>query len=192
MRYQLWHMVRNHTIGHCHGGDRESRAAGHNSAGASPGNDVEPKKPQKSTYYLIPLYEMQKHTNLICDDRSQAIGGQGSFGRAWVKSKRDSGRPAGYRCYEGVFAFKVHCLCTWDLYTLLWVYYTWIFFPFIFISWRLITLQYYSGFCHTLTWISHRFTCIPHPDPLSHLPLHPIPLGLPSAPAWAGDLFHPR
>ena len=25
------------------------------------------------------------------------------------------------------------------------------FFSFIFISWRLITLQYYSGFCHTLT-----------------------------------------
>ena len=73
--------------------------------------------------------------------------------------------------------------------------------PFIFISWRLITLQYCSGFCHTLTWISHGFTCIPGPDPPSHLPLHPIPLGLPSAPgpstclmhpAWAGDLFHPR
>ena len=37
-----------------------------------------------------------------------------------------------------------------------------------------------------------------HPDPPSHLPLHPIPLGLPSAPGpstclmhptWAGDLF---
>ena len=76
-----------------------------------------------------------------------------------------------------------------------------IFFSFIFISWRLITLQYCSGFCHTLTWISHGFTCIPHPDPPSHLSLHPIPLGLPSAPApstclmhptWAGDLFHPR
>ena len=39
------------------------------------------------------------------------------------------------------------------------------FFPFIFISWKLITLQYCSGFCHTLTWISHGFTCIPHPDP---------------------------
>ena len=51
-----------------------------------------------------------------------------------------------------------------------------------FTSWRLITLQYCSGFCHTLTWISHGFTCIPHPDPPSHLPLHPIPLGLPSAP----------
>ena len=39
------------------------------------------------------------------------------------------------------------------------------FFSFIFISWRLITLQYGSGFCHKLTWISHGFTCIPHPDP---------------------------
>ena len=72
---------------------------------------------------------------------------------------------------------------------------------YFFISWRLITLQYCSGFCHTLKWISHRFTCAPHPDPPSHLPLHPIPLGLPSAPGpsaclmhptWAGDLFHPR
>ena len=75
------------------------------------------------------------------------------------------------------------------------------FFPFIFISWRLITLQYCNGFCHTLTWTSLGYTCIPHPDPPSHLPLHPIPLGLPSAPGpstclmhptWAGDLFHPR
>ena len=74
-------------------------------------------------------------------------------------------------------------------------------FPFIFISWRLITLQYCSGFCHTLTWISHGFTCVPHSDPPSHLPLHPIPLGLPSTPGpsaclmhptWAGDLPHPR
>ena len=39
------------------------------------------------------------------------------------------------------------------------------FYLFIFISWRLITLQYCSGFCHTLTWISHGFTCIPHPVP---------------------------
>ena len=60
---------------------------------------------------------------------------------------------------------------------------------------------YCSGFCHTLKWNSHGFTCVPHPDPPSHLPLHPIPLGLPSAPGpsaclmhstWAGDLFHPR
>ena len=65
------------------------------------------------------------------------------------------------------------------------------FFHLFFISWRLITLQYCSGFCHTLTWISHGFTCIPHPDPPSHLPLYPIPLGLPSAPAPSTCLMHP-
>ena len=63
-------------------------------------------------------------------------------------------------------------------------------FSIIFISWRLITLQYCSGFCHTLTWISHGFTCFPHPDPPSCLPLHPIPLGLPSAPALSTCLMH--
>ena len=58
-----------------------------------------------------------------------------------------------------------------------------IFFNFyFFISWRLITLQYCSGFCHTLKWISHGFTYVPHPDSPSHLPLYPTPLGLPSAP----------
>ena len=66
-----------------------------------------------------------------------------------------------------------------------------IFFSFIFISWRLITLQSCSRFCHTLTWISHGVTCIPHPDPSSHLPLHPIPLGLPSAPGPSTCLMHP-
>ena len=54
---------------------------------------------------------------------------------------------------------------------------------FIYLNWRLITLQYCSGFCHTLTWISHGCTCVPHPEPPSHLPPHPIPLGHPSAPA---------
>ena len=72
-------------------------------------------------------------------------------------------------------------------------------YSFIFISWRLIISQHCSGFCHTLTWISQGYTCIPHPDPPYHLPLHPIPLGLPSAPVMstclmnptcAGDLFH--
>ena len=61
---------------------------------------------------------------------------------------------------------------------------------FFFITWRLITLQYCSGFCHTLKWISHGFTCVPHPDPPSHLLLHPIPLGLPSAPGLSACLMH--
>ena len=38
-------------------------------------------------------------------------------------------------------------------------------------------------FCHTLTWICHGCACVPHPEPLFHLPPHPIHLGYPSAPA---------
>ena len=82
--------------------------------------------------------------------------------------------------------------CLWH--TGRWVYVgtsSFFFFPFIFISWRLITLQYCSGFCHTLTWISHGVTGIPHPDPPSHLPLYPIPLGFPSAPGPSTCLMHP-
>ena len=39
------------------------------------------------------------------------------------------------------------------------------------------------SFCHTFTLISHGCTCVPHPDPSSHLPPHPIPQGHPSTPA---------
>ena len=60
---------------------------------------------------------------------------------------------------------------------------------FIYFNWRLITLQYCGGFCHTFTWISHGCTCVPHPEPPSHLPSHPIPQGHPSAPALS-TLFH--
>ena len=45
------------------------------------------------------------------------------------------------------------------------------------------------GFCHTLTRTRHGYTCVPHPEPLSHLPPHTIPLGLPSAPA-PSILYH--
>ena len=50
-----------------------------------------------------------------------------------------------------------------------------------YLNWRLITLQYCGGFCHTFTRISHGCTCVPHPDPPSHLSPHPIPQGHPSA-----------
>ena len=44
-------------------------------------------------------------------------------------------------------------------------------------------------FCHTLTWICHGCTCVPHPEPSSHLPPHLITLGHPSAPA-PSTLYH--
>ena len=52
----------------------------------------------------------------------------------------------------------------------------------IYFNWSLITLQYCSGFCHTLTWISRGCTCAPRPEPPSHITPHPIPQGHPSAP----------
>ena len=48
-----------------------------------------------------------------------------------------------------------------------------LFFNFIILYW----------FCHISTWIHHRYTCVPHPEPSSLLPPHTIPLGRPSAPA---------
>ena len=55
-----------------------------------------------------------------------------------------------------------------------------VFFKFIYFNWRLITLQYCGGFCHTLTWITLGCTCVSpfqtslspssqsHPSGLSH------------------------
>ena len=37
-----------------------------------------------------------------------------------------------------------------------------------------MTLQYCNGFCHTLTWSSHGYTGVPHPEPPFHLPPHKI------------------
>ena len=39
------------------------------------------------------------------------------------------------------------------------------------------------SFCHTSTWICHRCTRVPNPEPLSHLSPHSISLDHPRAPA---------
>ena len=125
-------------------------------------------------------------SNLMFTDISMAI-------KTFLQGRRRKFYSTFLKIYKFIYLAASSLSChMWDLS---------FFFSFIFIIWRLITLQHCSGFCHTLTWISHGFTCIPHPDPPSHLPLHLIPLGLPSTPgpstclmhpAWAGDLFHPR
>ena len=55
------------------------------------------------------------------------------------------------------------------------MYFIFIFFTFF------LTLQYW--FCRISTWIRHRYTHVPHPEPFSLLPPRTIPLGRPSAPA---------
>ena len=51
---------------------------------------------------------------------------------------------------------------------------------FFFLLFFNLTILYW--FCHISTWIRHRYTCVPHPEPSSLLPPHTIPLGRPSAP----------
>ena len=40
--------------------------------------------------------------------------------------------------------------------------------------WRLITLQYCGGFCHTFTWISPGCTCVPSGSSQCSSPEHPV------------------
>ena len=52
---------------------------------------------------------------------------------------------------------------------------------FLFLFFFYFTILYW--FCRTLTWIHHRCTWVPNPEPPSHYPPHTISLGHPSAPA---------
>jgi len=49
---------------------------------------------------------------------------------------------------------------------------------------KLITLQYCGGFLPYIDMNQPWCTCVPHPEPPSHLPPHPIPQGHPSVPAY--------
>ena len=60
----------------------------------------------------------------------------------------------------------------------------------IYFDWRLITLQYCSDFCHTLIWISHGCTCVPHPEPPS--PPHPSGLSQCTSPEHPVSCIEPR
>ena len=56
-----------------------------------------------------------------------------------------------------------------------------LFFIFIIFYFLVFTILYW--FCRISTWIRHRYTRVPHPEPSSLLPPRTIPLGHPSAPA---------
>ena len=65
------------------------------------------------------------------------------------------------------------------------ILYKWFFFNLILFIY--FTILY--CFCHTSTCIHHGCTRVPHPEPPSHLPPRPIPLGHASAPARS-TLYH--
>ena len=58
------------------------------------------------------------------------------------------------------------------------------FYSFIYFNWRLNTSQYFGGFCHTSTWISHGYTCVTPSWTPSHLPPHP------TAPVFLSGEYH--
>ena len=72
-----------------------------------------------------------------------------------------------------VFIYQLH---SWSVISSFFFFF---FFEILFIYLFYFTLLYW--FCHTSTWIRHGCTCVPNPEPSSHLPPHTIPLGHPSA-----------
>ena len=67
--------------------------------------------------------------------------------------------------------------CVWSL------FYFILLFTYLFLNFILFNFTILYWFCHISTWIRHRYTCVPNPEPSSFLPPHTIPLGHPSAPA---------
>ena len=99
--------------------------------------------------------------------------------QSWTRQKWLSSRQQ-FSC--NCFSFENSLIILTPLWDWRYYFFFQFFLKFIYFNWRLITLQYCGGFCHTLTWISHEFTCVPHPELPFHLPLHTIPQGHPSAP----------
>ena len=63
--------------------------------------------------------------------------------------------------------------------------YLYVYFNVFIFNWRIIALQYCLGFCHTSTWIHHRYTYVPSLltlSPTSHP--FPPPLSCYRAPVW--------
>ena len=134
-------------------------------------------------FLLLPFWEPGSYLSLFPQDRT------GLFAYHWFSAFRGLAACL----FPELFLPLVSCtlpVLLWFFLFLLLVFHLFIC-SFIYISWRLVTLQYCSGFCHTLIWISQGCTCVTHPEPPPHLPPHPIPLGLPRAPAPSTCLMHP-
>ena len=103
------------------------------------------------------------------------------FRRGWINKKVKQNR------------FREMRASILRFYTLYWslsksfIYFILLFFLYFHIIYFLIILFFnftiLYWFCQISTWICHRYTRVPHPEPSSLLPPDTIPLGHPSAPA---------
>ena len=69
----------------------------------------------------------------------------------------------------------------WDFWVIRQLFFFFSFFTYmlVFISIFFFSFFYFTilyWFCHTSTWIHHGCTCVPNPEPPSHLPPYTIPL----------------
>ena len=98
----------------------------------------------------------------------------------------------GEKTKELVKGEKSHYFSWTNCAILNWVKYADSFLKLIYFNWRITTLEYCDDFCHTSTWIGHRYTYDPASwNPFSPpLPWHTIPLGCLRAPDWLPYFTH--
>ena len=103
------------------------------------------------------------------------------FRRGWINKKVKQNRFREMRAS----ILRFYTLC-WSL-SKSFIYFILLFFLYFHIIYFLIILFFnftiLYWFCQISTWICHRYTRVPHPEPSSLLPPCTIPLGRPSAPA---------
>ena len=101
-----------------------------------------------------------------------------------------------YLIYSLLFQNKERFFC-FPHKVLKFCFYLGFFFSLIYFFFFYFTILYW--FCHTSTWIRHRYTRVPHPEPPSHLlplpSLWVISMHQPQASCilhrtWTGDSFH--
>ena len=97
--------------------------------------------------------------------------GMQAASRSWKRQEN--------RCFPKTSARKVTCW-TWILGVQTYRTLNYGFFCNFVILFFNFTILYW--FCYISTWVHHRYTCVPHPEPSSLLPPRIIPLGHPSAP----------
>ena len=126
------------------------------------------------THWILSLEVIMERVSESCSVMSDSLWPHGLYS-PWNSPGQNTGIGS-LSLLQGIFSTQglnpgpPHCRCI-------------LFFFFLFIY---LFCFICGGFCHTLKWNSQGFTCVPHPNPPSHLPLHPIPLSHERSPCGNG------